>query len=134
MTGVVMFLRLKNGDDIVSECYQYEDDNGRYYVLMNPLKGLYMTSNRGAGYLQVAFVPWVYSKLCDTQEFVIDAVEVMLTHSVSDYMEEYYWNSIDHLTGVSEEQPQEPESRTDLDRIKEVLDELAENREKKVYH
>ena len=134
MTGVVMFLRLKNGDDIVSECYQYEDDKGKYYVLMNPLKALYMTSNRGAGYLQVAFVPWVYSKLCDTQEFVIDAVEVMLTHSVSDYMEEYYWNSIDHLTGVTEEHPQEPESQSDLERIKEVLDELAENSEKKVYH
>lgn len=129
--SVVMFLRLKNGDDLVSECYEYQDDHGRYFVLLNPLKAMYMTSSRGIGYLQVAFMPWVYPKLSKTQEFSIYEEEVLLYQEASEYMEEYYWNSIEQLTMPTEE----PQQSTQ-DRVREVLEELGldEDLQKKVFH
>ena len=87
MSGVVMFLRLKNGDDIVSECYEYDSDQGKYFVLINPLKAVYMSSEHGRAFLQVAFMPWVYQKISKSQEFSIYASEVLLVQEVSDYME-----------------------------------------------
>lgn len=133
--GIVMFMRLKNGDDLVSECYEYSDDHDRYFVLLNPLKAIYMTSSRGMGYLQVAFTPWVYPKLSKTQEFSIYESEVLLYQEVSEYMEDYYWNSIEHLTTPPDERCQE-EPQSAQDKIREVLEELGlgENTDEKVYH
>jgi hypothetical protein len=133
--GIVMFLRLKNGDDLVSECYEYQDDHGRYFVLINPLKALYMTSSRGIGYMQVAFMPWVYPKLSRTQEFSIYDEEVLLYQEASEYMEEYYWNSIEQLTSVPEEKEPIDEMEETREKIRQVLEELGlDDPEKKVYH
>jgi hypothetical protein len=117
-----MFVRLKNGDDIITECYEYQDDNGRYYVMMNPLKAVYMDSSRGPGYLQVAFMPWVYPKLSRTQEFTIGADEVLMVQETSEKMEEYYWDSIDQLTN---QEPEKINASTRMDKIREALEELG---------
>jgi hypothetical protein len=135
MTGVVMFLRLKNGDDIVTECYEYDSDYGKYYVLINPLKAVYMSSQHGRTFLQVAFMPWVYSKITRHQEFSIYASEVLLYEEVSDYMEEYYWNSMEVIH--KDEEP--PSEKSRLDQLKEALEELGLDgdlnpTEKKVFH
>ena len=134
MTGVVMFLRLKNGDDIVSECYEYDSDHGKYYVLINPLKAMYMSSPTGRTFLQVAFMPWVYSKITKGQEFSIYATEVLLCEEVSDYMEEYYWNSMEQMH--NDHTVEEEKSR--LEEIKDMLEELGLDGDldniKKVYH
>lgn len=132
MTGVVMFLRLKNGDDIVSECYEYDSDQGRYFVLINPLKAVYMSSEQGRTFLQVAFMPWVYNKISKTQEFSIYASEVLLVQEVSEYMEDYYWNSMDTLVKETD-----TKSSDRVDELKKLLEELGLDGDldnKKVYH
>jgi hypothetical protein len=133
------FLRLKNGDDLVAECYEYEDDNGTYYTIINPLKAMYVPS--GSGYLQVAFTPWVYPRICDMQEFNILASEVLLVQDVSDYMDEYYWSSLENYLNDKREEPTEPEelegyeerSKEEVNRLKEILEGLGIG-DKKVYH
>jgi benzoyl-CoA reductase/2-hydroxyglutaryl-CoA dehydratase subunit BcrC/BadD/HgdB len=92
-----------------------------------------MSSEHGRAFLQVAFMPWVYSRITKTQEFSIYASEVMLVQEVSDYMEDYYWNSMESLT-------KEPDTKNPdrVEEIKKMLEELGLDGDldtiKKVYH
>ena len=55
----VKFVRLKNGDDVVSQVVEFsENDEPVVFALINPLKVVYIASEKGMSYLQVAFVPW----------------------------------------------------------------------------
>lgn len=130
--GSAKFLRLKNGDDIVCECYEYEDSEGNtYYTVINPLKTVYV-SRGGGDYLQIAFLPWVYPRICDLQEFNIDKKEVILYQDVSEKMNEYYWDSVQHYMTSKretiEEEPIEEYSEEILEEIKELM------RSGKVFH
>jgi hypothetical protein len=62
---VAKFLRLQNGDDIVAETVEYEDENGIMYMVMNPMNVVY--SHTHEGYLSVSFMPWVFTKMVDHQ-------------------------------------------------------------------
>lgn len=117
----IKFLRLRNGDDIVSEVVEIGDDETLNYMLINPYKIMYMdTANRG--YVQVAFMPWVFSRICDKQEFIIKEDDVVVINDVSDYMVQYYWNSIDG--SQQEEQASEPEEEK-MDNLSEILESLG---------
>lgn len=98
------FVRLQTGDDIISEVIEYEDENGIIYLLMNPLKVVYMPTN--TGHLQVAFMPWVFPKICDHQEFTIHAEDVLIISNVSEYMNDYYWNNIEEKSPIKEVEPE----------------------------
>ena len=55
----IKFVRLNNGDDIISEVMETEDENGIAYTLFRPLKVVYIPAER-EGYAAVAFTPWVF--------------------------------------------------------------------------
>lgn len=100
------FIRLQNGDDIVAETVEYEDEKGVLYMLCNPLKVVYVQSPHH-GYLSVSFIPWVFTKICDNQEFVIHADDVLLVSNVSEQMNEYYWANAQSFNKPLEEQHEE---------------------------
>ena len=92
---IAKLVRLKNGDDIIAEVVELEESkNVTSLILINPLKALYVPST-SSGYLQIAFMPWVYPRICSEQQFTISMNEVLLCCDVSSYMNEYYWDSID---------------------------------------
>lgn len=122
------FIRLKTGDDIVCECYEYSDDRGDYVTVINPLKAVYVSG--GTGYLQVAFTPWVYPRICEIQEFNILKSDILLMENVTDYMNDYYWSTLESLLNDKREEETEDELK---DKFKEALEEL-EQLTKKVYH
>lgn len=126
---IAKFIRLKNGDDIVAEAYEYSDDTGDYYTIINPLKAMYVPATT-TGYLQIAFMPWVYPRICDVQEFNIAKSEVLLYHDVSENMNEYYWESLDHYLNTKREEPieEEPEPEEDYEALKEALEALSGKR------
>jgi hypothetical protein len=134
MTGIIMFLRLKNGDDIISECYEYDSDQGKYFVLVNPLKAVYMASNSGRAMLQVAFMPWVYHKISRTQEFSIYASEVLLLNEVSEYMEDYYWSTMEQLAETDHPETIDGDRKSELKKLLEELGLDGDLDNKKVYH
>lgn len=124
----VKFVRLKNGDDMVSEVVEVGDDNQIDYMIINPLKVVYLPSQQGASYLQVAFIPWVFRKICEDQEFLIHAEDVLTIGNVSEYMLDYYWENMNHFfQGKSEDdvkdepEPEIEESETSLEEILETL-------------
>ena len=128
-------VRLQNGDDIIAEVVEFEDESGVVYTLFHPLKVVYVPSE-STGYLTVAFMPWVFPRICEQQEFVIHSQDVMFIANVASKMNEYYWNNMDYYTKkVAEEEKaaQKSEEESAFERLKEALEE-ADLYTKKVYH
>jgi|DEB3_MinimDraft_2_1074329.scaffolds.fasta_scaffold20386_2 hypothetical protein len=105
---IAKFLRLQNGDDVIAETIEMEDEDGIVYTLCHPLKVVYMPTET-TGYLSVMFMPWVFPKICDEQIFTIHAEDVMLITDVSEKMNIYYWDSVQTYTDKSQYVQEEPE-------------------------
>ena len=129
-------VRLQNGDDVIAEVVEMEDENGVIYALFHPLKVVYVPSET-TGYLTVAFMPWVFPRLCEQQEFIIHSHDILFMADVTPKMNEYYWNNMDYYTkkatAEEEKETQKAEQEDSFDRLKEALEE-AGLYNKKVYH
>lgn len=127
----VMFVRLKTGDDVISEVVELETDDVLMYMLINPLKVIYMESEHN-GYLTVAFMPWIFPSICDNQEFTIHSEDVLTVTEVSKRMNEYYWSNLDTVKEKATTVEQLPEPEPDqTESMKELLQALAKQR---TYH
>ena len=124
------FLRLQNGDDLISEVVELGDDDNVYYLLINPLKVVYMESEN-IGYVQIAFMPWVFPKICDVQEFTLHLDDILFITEISSKMNEHYWENVESFIAYKETgklpSKEEPETH-DEEIIKEILDGLASKR------
>lgn len=130
----VKFIRLNSGDDIVSQVVEVGDETQIDYILINPLKIVYIPSEKGSAYLQVAFMPWVFTRICSEQEFLIHAEDVITMGNVSNYMADYYWRNMDHFMGsiedaIKESEEIETEEELDLEGILEAI-----NSAKRTFH
>ena len=123
------FIRLTNGDDLIADVVETEDEDGILYTVFNPLRVVYIDSER-EGYTAIAFSHWVFTGLCEQQEFVIHAEDVMLIADLSEKMNKHYW---DYL-----ERDNDNKEKSRMDKIKEAADigydEDLYSMEKKVYH
>ena len=132
------FVRLKNGDDVVSEVIEMSDEEGLTIMLINPLKIVYIPGVSDRTFMQVAFIPWVFKRICSEQHFNISFEDVLMISDVSNDMNEHYWNNlesyavtqdVEHLDNAKErfEDPTEEE----LNRLQEIVDTIAG---KRTYH
>ena len=128
----VKFIRLKNGDDVIAQVVEFsENDEAVVFALIHPLKIVYIPSTKGAAYLQVAFMPWVFTRICDNQEFMIHAEDVITMNDASEKMTEYYWSNLDQLSPSvpEEEEFDEPEVEdTEEVDLEEILQAIKESR------
>ena len=124
---LVFFFRLKNGDDVVSEMVEIGEDDKESYLLVHPLKLVYMPSEN-PGFMQVAYMPWVSVKMCDSQEFMIDKTDVLTMAVASNSTTEYYYETLEQIERIEtrKEQPEE-------EPLKEMFDEWADQI-KRTYH
>jgi hypothetical protein len=133
---IAKLVRLQNGDDVIAEVVEMEDESGVIYTLFHPLKVVYIPSET-TGYLTVAFMPWVFPRLCDHQEFVIHSQDILFISNVATKMNEYYWENLDYYSkkvSVDEEKVNKQSQQDDaLERLKEALYEAGLD-SKKVYH
>jgi hypothetical protein len=119
----VRFLRLKTGEDLISEVRETENA----YVLMNPCKVVYFKSSK-TGFLSISLMQWIFSKICTEQVFEISKSEI-LTESLPDSsFIKHYRDSIEHFTdNESKEQieydsPIDEESNVDsMELLKSLL-------------
>ena len=129
-------IRLQNGDDVIAEVIEMEDESGVIYTLFRPLKVVYVPSDT-TGYLTIAFMPWVFPSICDQQEFVIHSEDILFIADVTDNMNRYYWNNLDYYSKktVAEEEELNKKSEPEeaFERLKEALEEAGLHT-KKVYH
>ena len=133
---IAKLIRLQNGDDVIAEVVEMEDESGVIYTLFHPLKVVYVPSDT-TGYLTVAFMPWVFPRLCDQQEFVIHSEDIMFIADVTSKMNDYYWENLDYFAkkvSVEEEKVNEQVQQEDAyQKLKEALVEAGLDK-KKVYH
>lgn len=131
------FVRLQNGDDLITELVETEDDEGIRYNIFHPLKVVYVPSNTD-GYLSISFMPWVFPSISDQQEFILQPEDILLIVDVSEKMNTYYWDSIDSYMNKSkktekessyEENNMTPEEEVEL--YKKIMEQLAA---KRTYH
>lgn len=128
---IAKFLRLQNGDDVIAETIEMEDEDGIVYTLCHPLKVVYMPTET-TGYLSVMFMPWVFPKICDEQIFTIHAEDVLLLTDVSEKMNIYYWDSVKTYTDKSQYEQEEPVSQEDD--AEETLNQIMEHLGKRTMH
>ena len=132
---LVKFIRLKTGDDIICEvvttAIESEDKKETWYTVINPLKVSYIKSEL-IGYLQISFIPWVFPKICDFQEFTIRDEDVLFITEVAEKMNNYYWENLHTYIGESKEPEQEyepePEIGDEAESLNEITDQLGTKR------
>lgn len=129
---IAKFVRLNNGDDIVAEVVETEDDNGILYMIINPLKVIYVQSPH-QGYLSVSFIPWVFPKICDHQQFTIHAEDILLVSNVSEQMNDYYWTNLDTLDTKNHQPPEEPQEEI-IEDDQSLIDMFKELSTKRTLH
>ena len=132
----VKLVRLKTGDDVICEVVTIEMNEEIWYTLVHPLKVSYVPSDHG--YLQIAFLPWVFPKICDVQEFTINDGDVLFMADVSEKMNRYYWENLDTYIKESREPEQpvieeEPEEQDlsvedELEIYKKIMEHLGNKR------
>lgn len=128
--NIAKFLRLQNGDDIISEVMEILEDDEHFYMLINPLKVVYMSAK--TGYMSISFMPWVFPSISESQEFTVHYDDVLMLSDVSQKMNEYYWDSIDTYIkeASNEEQYEQPKEETN-DVIEEIMEAIKHGR---TYH
>ena len=105
------FIRLKNGDDVIAEMVELTENNITVYMLVNPLKVVYIPGKgQGVDYLQVAFIPWVFSRICADEEFMVHAEDIITMGNVTPMVEEHYWKNVEYFADKGDK-----ESVEDLD-------------------
>lgn len=132
----IKFLRLTTGDDVISEVVEIQDSDKHVYQLINPLKVVYMTGGRD-GFIQVAFVPWVFNRICDNQEFTLKENCVIMITNVAEAMVEYYYETLNEFDNAAKEREAKDFANIDenfepndeqMEALKELVNQLKQTK------
>lgn len=120
----VQFLRLKNGEDLITEVQETDGS----LVLINPCKILYLKGKK-SGFLSISLMQWVFSRISADQIFEIDKNEVLFKTLPDDGMIVHYFNSVEHflekesVDNIEYDDPTIDDSYEDnLELLKELLE------------
>ena len=92
----IKFLRLVTGEDIISEVIESSIDNKITYTLLNPMKVVYVMNTR-PGIISISLMEWVFTKICDHQEFSVGPNNILTTSVPTENLISYYNDCIDHF-------------------------------------
>lgn len=137
----IKFIRLSNGEDLISQIIEIrKEDEDAYYILIDPLKIVYMTGNK-PGILSISLMQWVFHRVCSDQEFTLYPSDVITIGKPTDSLIEYYQDSLEHFEDVKEKLKKNTEFTSSsedvykdvavddiLDELKEVLDNTSSKR------
>lgn len=90
----VKFIRLSTGEDIISQIIEVNENENQSFVLVNPLKILY-TVGTNPGYIQISMMEWVFSRVCDDQEFTLNPSDIITIGTPSNHVMHYYWETLE---------------------------------------
>lgn len=113
----IKFIRLNTGEDIIAQIVETKEKNDLSFLLINPLKVVYTIGNNPM-YLQISMMEWVFSRLCETQEFKVNSRDILTIAKPSDHMVTYYWDTLEAFVKRKLKQTQ--------DKLEDSISELAE--------
>lgn len=135
----IKFVRLSSGEDLISQIIEIrKEDEDAYYILINPLKIVYMAGTK-PGILSISLMQWVFHRVCSDQEFTLYPSDVITMGKPTDSLVEYYQDSLDHFEEVKEKLKKNTEFTSSsedvykdvedlIDDLKEVIDNKAPKR------
>lgn len=87
-----MYLKLKNGDDIVGQYTSVNDteDEDAHILITNPLKLVYITSPMFPDRMILSFIHWIYPKVVESTQFKIYQSDILTTGVTSAKINAHY--------------------------------------------
>lgn len=98
----VKFIRINTGEDVIAQIVEINENNNVSFMFIKPLKILYSIGNR-PGFLQISLMEWIFSKICEKQEFIISPDDVITIAEPKKELISYYWDTIAHFEGLRDE-------------------------------
>jgi hypothetical protein len=138
----IKFVRLSTGEDLISEVVEVKDDKEEYYLLVNPLKIVYVTGEK-KGSIMLSFIEWVFPKITEKQQFKIYPSDVITMAEASTKIEDYYFealiklekyvhNTEDDGIDFDTQTEKEPEpTEEEIEYIKTLLEDMSNNTKRK---
>ena len=134
-SDTVKFVRLTTGEDLISQVTEFISDDDHHYVLMSPMKILYLSGKTGS--MTISLMQWVFNRICDKQTFTIYPEDVLMVSDATEDIIEYYWDSISFYDDMTETKKTERESgfieaelddkSVDDDTARDMITELLES-------
>jgi hypothetical protein len=123
--GTVRFIRLNNGEDLISFAYHVPKDDFEdgHYILNDPLKVVYITNTTTRPMMSISLMQWIFSRISDKQEFKISEKEILTTAEPSSSLIDFYYKTTEHFNKIKEEQKREIQFSNDEDMEPEEFDE-----------
>ena len=124
----VKFVRLNTGEDIITEVVMIHDEES-HYLFVNPLKVVYNLGKRPDS-IVLAFSPWVFSSVCDKQEFPIFPNDVVTIADPTEAIVDCYWEFVDKMAEArSNTEMYKPQERTETEPKQSAADMITEEEE-----
>lgn len=89
----IRFVRMKTGDDLITEVIRIKQDEQEYYLFINPLKVLYLVGE-APGRLMMSLIEWVFPRITKEQQFQIYPDDVITIADASDDITDYYFEAL----------------------------------------
>lgn len=89
----IKFVRMQSGDDLVTELVHIKNETEEYYQLINPLKIVYMLSQR-SGSISLSLVEWIFPRICEGQEFQIYPSDIVTVAQCTTDLIDYYYEAL----------------------------------------
>ena len=96
----VKYIRMITGEDIISEVIELSDNDNQSYMFINPMKIVYMMSNKPGPSMTISLMHWVFTRICDIQEFNINAEDVLTVARPSANLVEHYYECLEHFESI----------------------------------
>ena len=135
MSNPVKFVRLNTGEDIITEV-MFIRDEAEHYLFINPMKIVYNLGTKPDSLL-VAFSPWIFSSICERQEFPIFPNDVITIADPSEDVVDCYWEFIDKMTkakvktlGPQKAEPDYAITEEEEEFLRNVLDNIGKEKRK----
>lgn len=114
-TSSIKFIRMKNGEDLISDITYVEKEDHTQFFLYKPLKVVYMMqpvmASSGPGYggarVVVSLVPWIMGDLVEDNEFEVQPEDILLMAIPKAAMTRYYVEFHKANPEETEESPQD---------------------------
>lgn len=122
-----MFVRLVTGEDLITDIIWTEDNN---FIFVNPMKIVYLIGD-DPGVLKLTLVQWVFSRISESQEFMVNGDDILTMAPISKELMKYYNETVN----TKEITVETPKSNFDEDFDEaDLVSSFAEQEKKKILH
>lgn len=132
---LIRFVRMKTGDDLITEIVEMKVNDQDCYLFVNPLKIIYIPGDK-PGSLSLSLIEWVFFRISPKQQFQVYPEDVVTVTEIGDEITDYYFEALHKLETATitkkeivtshedVEESNEPPSEEEIEYIKKIIDDL----------